>query len=78
MNPTMIVDNFGNKYWYLENKLHREDGPALEYPSGTKIWYLNGKIHRVDGPADEYPDGSKSWFLHDKHYATEEEYRLAD
>ncbi len=23
--------------------LHREDGPALEYPNGLKSWYLNGK-----------------------------------
>ena len=24
-------------------KLHREDGPAIEWGNGTKFWYLNGK-----------------------------------
>ena len=53
----------GTKAWYLNGKLHREDGPALEYSSGTKEWYLNGKRHREDGPAYEYRDGTKKWFL---------------
>lgn len=26
--------------WYIEGKLHREDGPALENES-EKVWYLN-------------------------------------
>jgi len=33
----------GDKEWYLNDKLHREDGPAVEWASGTKRWYLNGK-----------------------------------
>ena len=33
----------GYKEWYLNGKLHREDGPAIEYPSGYKAWYLNDK-----------------------------------
>jgi hypothetical protein len=28
--------------WYLNDKLHREDGPALEYVDGRKYWYLEG------------------------------------
>jgi hypothetical protein len=32
----------GSTYWYSEGYLHREDGPAIEYPYGGK-WYLNGK-----------------------------------
>jgi len=31
----------GDKYWYLNGKIHREDGPAVEYADGTKCWYLN-------------------------------------
>ncbi len=27
------------KSWYLNGKLHRTDGPAVEYPNGTKIWW---------------------------------------
>ena len=52
----------------MNGKLHREDGPAIEYPNGTKAWYLNGKHHREDGPAAEHPDGYKSWYLNDKRH----------
>jgi hypothetical protein len=30
----------GTKLWYLNGKLHREDGPAIEYLNGYKEWYL--------------------------------------
>ena len=31
----------GDKYWYLNGKRHREDGPAVEFADGSKWWYLN-------------------------------------
>ena len=62
------VDDDGTKRWYLDDKLHREDGPAVEYVNGTKLWYLGDKLHRVDGPAIEYADGRKSWFLNGVEY----------
>ena len=40
--PTMEVDSFGTKYWYLNGKLHREGGPAIVWADGTKEWCLNG------------------------------------
>ena len=39
------VSSDGDKYWYLNGKFHREDGPAIEYSDGTKEWCLNGKRH---------------------------------
>ena len=57
-----VYDN-GSKSWYINDKLHREDGPAAEYANGSKHWYLNGKLHRKDGPAIEDANGSKSWYL---------------
>ena len=56
----------GTKSWYLEGKLHRTDGPAVEWADGTKEWYLEGKLHRTDGPAFEYANGSKEWFFEGK------------
>jgi len=54
----------GTKEWYLNDELHREDGPAVvEYSDGTKVWYLNGKRHREDGPAVERSGGTKEWWL---------------
>ena len=66
------VNNDGT-FWYKEgtNERHREDGPAVENPSGRKYWYLNGKLHREDGPAIEYANGSKRWYLNDKCFLEE-------
>ena len=41
--PTMEESANGDKFWYLNGKRHREDGPAIEYSDGGKSWYLNGK-----------------------------------
>jgi hypothetical protein len=65
---TVKVYPTGNKRWYLNDKLHREDGPAVEYPTGYKSWWLNGKRHREDGPAVEHADGDKSWWLNGKRH----------
>ena len=67
------VHDGGTKEWFLNGKLHREDGPAIEYSYGDKQWFLNGERHREDGPAVEYADGDKSWYLNGVQY-TEEEY----
>ena len=56
--------DFGIKY-YLNDKLHRVDGPALEFNNGYKAWYKNGLRHREDGPAIENPEGFKMWYLND-------------
>ena len=48
--------------WYRNGKLHREDGPAVEWDDGTKEWYHNGKCHREDGPAIECAGGTKYWY----------------
>jgi hypothetical protein len=65
---TVKVYPNGSKFWYLNGKLHREDGPAIEWASGGKRWYLNDELHREDGPAIEYPSGTKEWFLNGKRH----------
>ena len=60
---TVRVYGNGNKYWYLGDKRHREDGPAVEYFSGTKEWYLNNKqiteakFNKAMGPTKELSIG---------------------
>jgi hypothetical protein len=58
----------GTKKWYLNGKLHREDGPALVDVNGSKWWYINGNRHREDGPAVEYYNGYKSYYINDKRH----------
>ena len=73
---TVKVYYNGDKSWWLNGKLHREDGPAIEGTNGYKAWYLNGKRHREDGPALEYADGDKCWYLNGV-WMTEEEHKEA-
>jgi len=40
---TVEVRDNGDKFWYLNGQVHREDGPAYEYINGDKRWWLNGE-----------------------------------
>jgi len=66
MKPQYIkINTLGDKFYYGNkklNKLHREDGPAVEYANGDKYWYVNGIIHRENGPA-AYANGDKYWYV---------------
>jgi hypothetical protein len=71
LQPECRIDEHGNKFWWLNGQLHREDGPAIEYPAveyynGYRAWYLNGECHREDGPACEWTDGRRSWYLNNE------------
>ena len=66
--PEFKTYSNGTKRWFLNGKLHREDGPAVESSGGTKWWYLNGEPHREGGPAYEDPSGTKAWCLNGKRH----------
>jgi hypothetical protein len=67
-----LVNEYVDKAWYQDGKLHRLDGPACEWAAsdwaaGSKEWwYQEGKLHRLDGPAIEWVDGSKEWWIKGK------------
>ena len=63
MSECRIDQDNGTKRWYKNGALHREDGPAMEYPDGSKVWIVNGNFHRDDGPAVEYSNGDKTWWV---------------
>ena len=65
-----VYDN-GIKHWYLNDQLHRTDGPAVEWADGSKFWYLNDQLHREDGPAIEWADGGKFWWLNGQLHRTD-------
>jgi hypothetical protein len=65
MNSVMSIEHNGNTTWCdADGRLHRDDGPALEYVDGTKIWYQHGMKHRDDGPAFISADGDNEWHQH--------------
>ena len=48
----IIVNGYGDKYWFLNGELHRVDGPAIERANGNKEWWLKGKNFKT----------KESWF----------------
>ena len=69
---TVEVSDYGTKHWFLNDKLHREDGPAVKDSDGYTEWWLNDKRHREDGPAVEWADGTKEWYLNGQRLTKEE------
>jgi hypothetical protein len=61
-NYNKVVKNDWGIHYYLNNKLHRLDGPAAEYYNRDKFWYQNGLRHRIDGAAVEFNNGTKYWY----------------
>ncbi len=39
------LDGYGNRWWYMGNVFHREDGPAIIYNNGEEAWYLYNKVY---------------------------------
>ncbi len=70
------IDKYGSVCYVKNKKLHREDGPAVEWDDGGKRWYKNGELHREDGPAIEW-SGGKVWWVNGKKYNDEVEYKEA-
>ena len=69
-NETKIYhSNDGSIVFIKNNRVHRDDGPAMILENGSKVWYKNDKIHREDGPAVEGIDGHYEWFLNDVKYS---------
>jgi len=70
--------------WSLNNKIHREDGPAVQgwHENGQKwyeSWWLNGEYHRENGIAYQmwWENGQKGhelWYLNNKYYYKREEW----
>ena len=56
------------KWLNKEGKLHRVDGPAIEWSSGTKEWWFKGRLHREDGPAVDKQSGTKEWWFDGKRH----------
>ena len=68
----IVVNEYGTRMYYNSaNKLHRDDGPAVESSDGDKFWYQNGLRHRTDGPAGVSPGGYKTWYQNGQRHRTD-------
>ena len=53
----------GMQVWFMGDKIHRVNDPAIIHPNGHKEWWFNGKRHRHDGPAVITSTGTEEyWF----------------
>jgi hypothetical protein len=59
-------------FYFKDQMLHREDGPAIEFNNGCQFWFINGKLHRDNGPAIVDNDELMQYWLNGEP-ATEEE-----
>jgi hypothetical protein len=57
MQPVITVNKYGDKFWKLNARLHREDGPAIEWATGEddKEWYLFGIPYLFEEWLDQHP-----------------------
>ena len=62
--PVMETDHKGSKFWFLNDELHNEHGPAYEKLNGYKEWWLHGK--KV---TEEEVIGDLKWTEGGVHYA---------
>lgn len=57
----IYINEDGSIFYYVNDKLHREDGPAIEWWTGSIEWYKDGILHREGGPAEDHVIWDK-WF----------------
>jgi hypothetical protein len=64
-NGRLVSDDGSTEEWYLDDVLHREDGPAVTYIHSFYIesfWFNKGKLHREGGPAYISSKGKMMWY----------------
>ena len=73
MEPTLRVDANGDQEWWVNDQLHRPDGPAVISAYGPQAWYVNGQRHRLDGPAVIWANGDQERWVNDQNITTQVE-----
>ena len=78
MNYDIKINKYGDIFYFVNKKFHRDCGPAVEYVDGEKRWYKHGELHREDGPAiefsDEFGNSEKQWWLKGKLYGSNDDF----
>jgi len=63
IDPALVFEDGGYRFYKIPGVLHNDDGPAARYASGTVLYALNGRIHRSNGPAIIPAKGRPLYFL---------------
>lgn len=70
----VVKDKYGTIAHYVDGKIHRDDGAAIEWADGFKEWYMHDVRHRKDGPAIEYSNGGKVWYFNGECYGLDDDF----
>ena len=64
-----LIKTKSNDIWYLNEYMHRINGPATEFLDGEKWWLINGKRHRENNlPAIIRKDGNEEYWINGEEY----------
>ena len=47
----LFIDEYGCHRYYKNDKIHRDEGPAIILPAGSVKYFINGQLHNENGPA---------------------------
>lgn len=64
----LSITKSGVRYWFKQNEISRDNGPAIVDLPDYRAWWLNGKPHRVGGPVYIWDDGLREWFKNGKRH----------
>lgn len=62
------INESGDKSWYKDGEIHREDGPAIIWYDGDQWWFKAGKLHRDHGPAVIGRNNMNAWYKEGEKY----------
>ena len=71
LTPIQTIDNDGIHRWTVNDRPHRDDGPAIVYPDGTQVFCQHGLLHNDTGPALILPNGNTYHYMHGQPVDTE-------
>lgn len=63
-----VVETKLHRTWFMNDLIHRDNGPAREWKDGTVEYFKEGKLHREDGPATIYPNGDYAYYINGKQH----------
>ena len=63
VDPALVFEDGGYRFYKIPGVLHNDDGPAARYASGTLVHAINGRIHNSRGPAIVPAEGKPRFYL---------------
>ena len=62
--PKAIISGIGYaEGWFLNNEIHRDDGPAITFKDSERHWYRYDYFYNLNGPTIIKPSGKKYYHI---------------